>query len=245
MKRLPLLTLIFAILSAVFFLVLIFFRFPFGLYPLISYQDALDHLTPLVLIPLYWLLFKHASSQPASKAAETAFMVLAALWALGHGMHLAANSVNNLSENLAKAGTLDILGTDIYKLTYFYDEYLSHFVWHLGVVGLAALLIYRAWRSPEGMATSWGFAGVGGFIYGVTAFMFFDEGQTAAMIGFPFSLIITLVFLIGGRKKFAQSPILAFFFVAFLVCLILLAGWWLYWGCFTEILTPVSCRITP
>lgn len=245
MKRLPLLTLIFAILFAVFFLLLIFFRFPFGLYPLMSYQDALDHLTPLVLIPIYWLLFKRASSEPASKAAEIAFMVLAASWVLGQGMHLSANSVNNLSEKLAKAGTLDILGTDIYKLTYFYDEYLSHTVWHLGIVGLAALLIYRAWRSPEGMPTSWGFAGAAGFIHGLTLFMVFDEGQTASLLGFPFSVIITLIFIVWGRKKLAHSPILAFFFITFLVALILLAGWWLYWGCFTEILTPVSCRVTP
>lgn len=242
MKRLPLLTLIFAILSVVFFLILIFFRFPFGLYPLMSCQDALDHLTPLVLIPLYWLLFRHASSESPSKAVEVTFMALAALWVLGQGMHLSANSVNNLSEALAKKGTLDILGTDIYKLTYFYDEYLSHTVWHLGVVGLAALLIYRAWRSPEGFATNWWYAGIGGFIHGVTMFMIFDEGQTAAMIGFPFSLIVTLVFLIIGRKKLAYSPLLGFFFVTFLVTLVLLAGWWLYWGCFTEILTPVSCR---
>lgn len=242
MKRLPLLTLIFAVLSAIFFLILIFFRFPFGLYPLMSYQDALDHLTPLVLIPVYWLLFKHASSQGSSKVEEIAFMVLAALWVLGQGMHLSANSVNNLSEKLAAKGTLDILGTDIYKLTYFYDEYLSHTVWHLGVVGLAALIIYRAWRSPADMQTHWGYAGVSGFIYGVTAFMIFDEGQTAALIGFPFSLLVTLVFFIAGRKKLSNSPILAFFFIAFLVALVLLAGWWLYWGCFTEILSPMSCR---
>ena len=54
MKRLSLLTLRFAVLSVVFFLLLIFFRIPFTLYPLMSYQDALDVLTPLVLIPLYW-----------------------------------------------------------------------------------------------------------------------------------------------------------------------------------------------
>ena len=61
MKRLSLLTLVFAILSVVFFLLLIFLRTPFGLYPLMSYQDALDLLTPLILIPIYWLLFRFAA----------------------------------------------------------------------------------------------------------------------------------------------------------------------------------------
>jgi hypothetical protein len=243
MKRLPLFTLLFAVLSAVFFLLLIFLRIPFTLYPLMSYQDALDILTPLVLIPIYWTLFKLASSEEPKLAEEIAFMVLGSLWVLGQGMHLAANSVNNLSEGLAAKQVIDILGTDIYTLTYFFDEYLSHFLWHLGVVGLASLLIYRAWRNPERLTTNWWYAGIAGFIYGLTAFMFFDEGQTAAMIGFPFSLIATLIFLIWGRKKLSQSPLLAFFFIAFLVALILLAGWWLYWGCFTEILTPASCRL--
>ncbi len=229
MKRLPLLTLVFAILSAVFFLLLIFFRIPFGLYPLMSYQDALDILTPLVLIPIYWLMFKNASDEGPSKAAEIAFMVLAALWVLGQGMHLSANSVNNLSEGLAKKGVVDILKTDIYTLTYFYDEHLSHVLWHLGAVGLAAVLIYRAWRAPAATAATWWVAIVGGIIYGFTSFCFFNEGQTVA-IGLPFSAIITLVFLILGRKKLAQSPILAFFFVSYLVTLILLGGWGIYWG---------------
>jgi hypothetical protein len=48
-----LLTLIFAFLSVVFFLLLIFFRTPFTLQSLVRDQDALDLLTPLVLIPIY------------------------------------------------------------------------------------------------------------------------------------------------------------------------------------------------
>lgn len=67
MKRLPLLTLVFAVLSAVFFLLLVFLRFPSPLYPLMSVQDTLDLLTPLILIPLYWLLFQHACSDPPKK----------------------------------------------------------------------------------------------------------------------------------------------------------------------------------
>ncbi len=42
MKHLSLLTLVFSILFAVFFLLLVFFRIPFPPYPLISYQDVFD-----------------------------------------------------------------------------------------------------------------------------------------------------------------------------------------------------------
>ena len=92
MKRLSLLTLVFAVLSFVFFLLLIFFRTPLTLYPLMSYQDALDILTPLVLIPLYWILFKYAAGEGSSLVEEIAFMVLAAFWVAGQGMHLSANT---------------------------------------------------------------------------------------------------------------------------------------------------------
>ena len=50
MKRLSLLTLVFAVLSVVFLILLIFFRTPFAPYPLMSVQDALDILTPLVIL---------------------------------------------------------------------------------------------------------------------------------------------------------------------------------------------------
>ena len=32
---------------------------------------------------------------------------------------------------------IDVTKTDIYRLTYFYDEHLGHYLWHIGVLGLA------------------------------------------------------------------------------------------------------------
>ncbi len=233
MKQLSLLTLVFAVLSTVFFLLLIFFRIPFILYPLMSYQDALDILTPLVLIPIYWLLFRYAVSKESSPVEEIAFMVLAAIWVQGQGLHLSANSINNLAEGLAKKQVIDITSTSIYQLTYFYDEHLSHYMWHIGILGLAALLIYREWRQPAGILTTWWATALAGLIYGFTYFCIFIEGQTV-VLGLPFTIIITLLTLIWGRKKLAQQPILAFFSIACLVALILFAGWELYWGGFPQ-----------
>jgi hypothetical protein len=56
MKRLSFLSLVFAILFAVFFLGPPFLNMQFSLYPLMKIADVFDLLTPLVLIPLYWLL---------------------------------------------------------------------------------------------------------------------------------------------------------------------------------------------
>jgi hypothetical protein len=232
MKRLSIRTLVFAILSLVFFLLLIFFRQPYPAYPLMSVQDILDLLTPLVLIPIYWMLFR-STGREDWKTEEAAFMVLAALWVMGQGIHLAANSINNLAGELAGEQVIDISGTSLDQLIYFLDEILSHYLWHLGVIGLAVLLIYREWLRPADDQTVWWAAISGGLLYGFTCFCIFLEGQTAA-IGFPFSILISVFVLIWGRKKLTHQPILAFFFISFLVTVLLFSGWGLYHGSFPE-----------
>ena len=233
MKRLSLLTLIFAVVSAVFLLLLIVLRSPFALYPLMSYQDAFDVLTPFALMPIYWLLFKAAVKDNPSLAEEIVFMLLAAVWVLGHGMHLSANSIHNLIDALAKRQVIDISNTDIFRLTYFYDEHLSHYLWHIGIVGLAALLIYREWRDPAGIATNWRTVMLAGLIYGFTYFSVFLEGQTMAL-GLPFALLVILLTLARGRHRLGQQPVLAFFFITCVVVVLLLLGWGLYWRGFPQ-----------
>ena len=232
MKNLSLLTLIFAVTFTFFFLLLIFFRIPFPPYPLISYQDALDLLTPLVLIPLYWLLFR-SSGGVANPAEELSFMVLSATWVLGQGMHLAANSIDNLIENMAKNELLDILGSDIYQLTYFLDEHLSHYIWHIGVVGLAVLLIVHEWRRPAGVTTIWWLTALAGIIYGFSSFCIFLEGQTVPL-GIPLVAFIMVTTLIWGRRRLGIQPVLAFLFISSLVALVLFVGWGLYWSGFPQ-----------
>src|SRR4030042_2921815 len=106
MKSISMLTLVFSVLSLVFFILLVFLRTPFPPFPLISYQDVFDILTPLVLIPIYWLLFRYSSSR-SELAGEIIFMILASLWVQGQGMHLAANSINNLISGLADKKIID------------------------------------------------------------------------------------------------------------------------------------------
>ncbi|HET7088578.1 MAG TPA: hypothetical protein VFL17_08010 [Anaerolineae bacterium] len=233
MKRLSILTLVFAILSLVFIVLLVFLRVEFPLYPLLSYQDAFDVLTPLVLIPVYWLLFRYSAKGTSSLAEDIAFMVLAALWVEGQGLHLSANSINNLINSLARNQVIDVKATDIYHLTYFFDEQLGHYLWHVGMLGLAALLIYREWRQPAGLATTWWATLLAGIIYGFSYFSIFLEGQTV-VVGLPFAIIVVGLTLIRGRRRLAQQPVLAFFFVACLVAFLLFAGWGLYWRGFPQ-----------
>jgi hypothetical protein len=233
MKKLSFLTLIFAILSLAFFILLIFFRIPFPLYSHMSYQDAIDILTPVALIPIYWLLFRYSASNRSSLPEEFAFVVLAALWVEGQGMHLSANSISNLTVNPSQKQIIDITGTEVFNLTYFFDEHLGHYLWHIGVLGLAALLIYREWRQPVGTRTAWWAAIPAGILYGFTYFAIFLEGQTLAL-GLPFAFLVVLFTLIWGRHKLARQPVLAFFFVACLLAALFFTGWRLYWGGFPQ-----------
>jgi hypothetical protein len=233
MKRLSLCILALGLLSLFFFILLIFLRIPFPLYPWMSYQDAFDLLTPLVLIPIYWLLFRYAAGQAPGLMENMAFLVLSVFWVEGHGMHLAANSISNLVESLRRNLVIDVMDTDIFRLTHFYDEYLSHYVFHIGVLGLAALLIYREWRHPAGAVTAWWATIPAGIIYGFTLFTITNEGRTVP-IGLPFAFLVTLFGLVWGRKKFGRQPVLAFFFIACALALLLYVGWGLYWGGFPE-----------
>ena len=185
----PRLTLSFAILSLGLQVLLALMRMPFPAYPLLSWQDAIDLLSPLALIPIYWVMYRRGSSR-AGGVSDVLFMGFAALWVLGHGMHLSANSIHNLADAMAKGQGPDLRGTELYRLIYFFDEHLSHRVWYVGVLGLAGVLIRREARTPAGIATAWWAAAPAGVIYGFTCFCLFVEGQTVAL-GLPFAAVVT------------------------------------------------------
>lgn len=233
MKRVSIQTLVFSVLALIFILLITFLSSAFPPYPLASYQDAIDLLTPVVLIPMYWVLFRNASSGHTTRAEEIIFMIFAAFWAAGQGMHLAANSINNLIGALAEGQVIDVTATDIHTLTYFYDEHLSHYLWHIGFVGLSAVLVYREWRKPAGETTAWWAVTLAGVIHGFTNFCIFLEGQTVPL-GLPFSALFVLFALIAQRKQFTRKPLLAFFFITYLLAFLMLVGWGLYHGGFPQ-----------
>ena len=88
-----------------------------------------------------------------------------------------------------------MIGSDVYNLTYFYDEVLGHYVWHFGVIGLSSLLIYRQWKNPfpQGKSVT-GNNIIAGIIYGFTFFAMVVEGQTTLM-GVPFTVLAIILLL--------------------------------------------------
>lgn len=221
MKRLPLLILAFSITFAAFLIAPAFLGRQLGAYPLMTTGDLLDVFTPLVLIPLYWLLFRATTDKAPGTWATIAFGILAALWVEGQGMHLSANSVGHLLKGLT--------GTPAYSLTNFYDEVLGHYLWHIGVVGISALLMLRQRGSiPSQQTTPW-LPGVAGFIYGFTFFIIVIEGATTSL-GVPFAALAALFGLVRGRRWLRQQPLLLFFVIAYLTATLFFVGWAIRWG---------------
>jgi hypothetical protein len=222
MSRLSRRVLLFALVCAVFFVAPALFSEQFSLYPLMKTGDVFDILTPMVFIPFYWLLYQLGQDRTPGLGGSVVFLVLAAVWVEGHGMHLAANSIGHLLKEMK--------GSDAYRLTHFYDEILSHYLLHLGIVGLSALLILRQWRNPftGEKAPLWS-ESVAGIIHGFTYFVIVIEARTV-VLGVPFAILVTLFGLAWGRGKFRQQPLLAFYFVAYVVATIFFVGWAIYWG---------------
>jgi len=222
MKRLSIVALVFSIAFLVFFLGPPFLSMEFGPYPLMRVGDVFDLLTPLVLIPLYLCLYRLGEGRPVSLKGGIFFVAFAALWVLGQGMHLAANSIGHLLENMR--------GIDALTLTGFYDEVLSHYLWHFGIFALSALVIYRHWRAPVAPDRSMPWAPViaAGVIYGFAYFAAVIEGATTPA-GVPFAGIAAVFLLVWGRKSLAREPVLAFFLVAYVLAAVLFLGWGIYW----------------
>ena len=211
--------LVFAFAFAVFIILPAFLSQPFPGYPLMHVADTFDLLTPFVLITAYWLLFVDAAGSP-DRRWTVAFLLLATLWVSGQAMHLAANSINNL---------LGEGSGDVHTLVHFYDEVLSHYLWHAGILGLSALLVAAETSGGPAPARGW-MIGVAAILYGLTYFLAVNEGGTVPL-GLPGAAAMVVWLLARGRSG---RPLASFFFAAYALALVLLLGWGLYWKGFPE-----------
>lgn len=226
MKQFSRLILLFSVAFALFFVGPALLNKHFAFFPLMRTGEVLDLLTPVVLLPLYWLLYQRASVKSVTLRGSIVFLILTAFWVEGQGMHLSANSIGHL--------LITMKDSEVYRLTYFYDEQLSHYLWHFGVVGLSALLIFRQWQYPFVKERSglW-LESLAGIIYGFTFFLLIIEGGTT-LVGVPFAVLVTVFGLGWGRNRLRQQPLLTFFCVSYLLATMLFASWAIYWGGFPQ-----------
>lgn len=222
MKRISRLIFVFALLFSFLILAPAFLDNQFSPFPLIKTGDVVDLFSALILLPLYWLLFQIKPGQLPEQVEMVIFMVLAGTWASGQGMHLSANSIGHLLQEMQDS--------DVYVLTYFFDEDLSHMIWHVGIIGLSALIIYRQWKDPfdEGSQIQPPII-IAGIIYGLTYALAILEGGTG-VLGVPFAILATAAILILSRGLLNKEPLNLFFLVAYFLASIIFIAWSIYWS---------------
>jgi hypothetical protein len=225
------LLLAYSLAFAAFLLVPPFLGFGRGLHADTTVADVFDLLTPLVLIPLSWAVFSRASPERPTATATTLFLVTAALWVLGHGIHLAANSISNLVDNAAATTP-----PTVRDLAHFYDEVLGHYLWHAGILGFGALVIRRAWEAtftatPVNAALP--VVLLSAASYGFTLFLIVVEGGTVPL-SLPASALLAAAGLWRWRAAHSLHPVIAMFVAAHALAVVLLLAWAIWQGGFPQ-----------
>jgi hypothetical protein len=216
-SRSGVLALAFAVAFLVLFLAPPFLPYRFDLYPLINWADVVDLVTPLVLVPLYWLLLSDVPA-PLARGWMIAFLILAAAWVDAHGIHLTANAIGHLIKQPGQ----------VQQLTEFSDERFGHYYWHAAVLGLSALILVRQALTPASVGRPTGAALAAAALYGFALFLIGDEGGTAPLM-VPFAAIVTVAAW-PLRKRLLSSPVAVMFVLGSTLALILFAIWFVYWG---------------
>lgn len=215
----PAVAVAFAVAFIVLFLAPPFLPYRFPFYDLINWADVVDLATPLVLVPLYWWLLVAVGGRPGA-VWVVVFLVLAAAWVDGHGIHLAANAIGHLLKNQPGPAR---------DLTEFWDERFGHYLWHSAALGLSGLVLVRASRVQADDAGRPMWAGVvAGAIYGFALFLIADEGGTA-----PLVIAFAAAFVVAAwplRRRVMASPVLTMFAGGYALTIVLFAIWFVYWG---------------
>jgi hypothetical protein len=209
----------------------VFFKTPLGRTG-VTVGDWIDALGTFVVIALYaWITSGLAARE---RPPYPAFAHAAAVaYAMGRGIHLAANSIHDMIDRTG--------GADPWGLVYFWDERVSHYLVDAArivfAVGLAAL---ERPSGPAGGAVVSSSAGggraavvVGALAFGFTYFASAVEGQTVPL-ALPYSIAFAVWGVGSAARGRALGPTRVFFTVAALVSLLLFAIWGIWQRGFPE-----------
>lgn len=216
-RRVGLLCLVFGAAYALFIVAPPFLVYRFAPYPLLFVGDVVDLATPIVLVPLSWLLYRAASPTQPSTLGIVAFLIFAAVWAQGQGMHLGANAINHLVET--ETGDLATLVDDL-------DEGLSHYLWHAALLLISALTIARGIRGSSYRlpGRQWVALVVGAVLFGATFFAMVVEGGTWPLTLPVAALLAGMGALWPGGMR-SSTPAVTFFVLAYSLAIALTFAW--------------------
>jgi hypothetical protein len=220
--RLPAALLAYSVALAILLLVPGFLKASVGPPAGFTLQEAVDLLTPLIVIPLAWLVFYLAGG--LGRSGLIAFLVVAALWVEGQGIHLAANAIGDAFPTPAaqQAFYLTVPG----DLDLWLDETLSHWMWHVAWVALSVLWLAAATAHGPVLSrdrTSLA-AAAAGLVTGVTFFIVTVEGTTTGL-GIPATIVLLAWSVLLAVRGLARQPMVTYFLVSTVLTLVGYAGW--------------------
>ncbi|HZE18797.1 MAG TPA: hypothetical protein VE402_01635 [Candidatus Angelobacter sp.] len=202
------------IASAALDLTAVYWKTP-AIRPGVTCGDLVDVLTPVLLVLLYALVLRQLPAVPASdRRPRLLFMIGCMALLIGHGIHVAANSIHDAID---RAGLADPGG-----LVNWWDEHVSHYAVH-GAKALlcVALTAMGAGKNPSVERRPLLFW-IGALAYGFIVFTEGVEGQTVPLV-LPF-VVLYLAWSLGRGRPLA--PVRLFYTLAALVSILLFA----YWG---------------
>ena len=220
-ERLPLALLAYAVALALFLLVPPLLKTSVGPPKWFTLQEAVDLFTPLVVLPLAWVVLDRAGD--LGRHGIVAFVLIAIVWVEGHGIHLAANAIGDAFEVPARKL---FYATPAGDLDNWLDEVLSHWLWHIAYVALAVLMLWhgRGAAPIVGRAAS-ATTALAGFVYGATFFIVTVQGGTAELLGIPASILFLAWSVAEIRRGPQGRAIVTFFLVSSVVTLVGYAAW--------------------
>lgn len=169
--------------------------------------DWVDLLTPYALLGCAAMVLVRA---PAGRGPWALFGVGAVTFTLGHGLHLAANSVSNVSDAVvAKA-----------PIVHLWDEVVSHWIWYTGLVVVMASL---AWALRDRSFRVGVLGVVLAFLVALTLTNTYVEGGTPWL-----GILVLVAAVVGGLAARPASVSLVLLLVGG-IGLVLLVGWGVYW----------------
>jgi hypothetical protein len=189
--------------------------------------DLIQLLGTFPLLALYaWIALDLHGRHPAGARIASALFIAGVAYAIGFGVHVAANSIHDMLDHTG-------LG-DPWGLAYFWDEHLGHYMVDASRVAFAVSL--TAWESnAEG--TAWDGTGraplvLGAVAYGFIYFATGVEGQTV-----PLALPFSLAYAVGSlarRQPGGAGAVRAFYTIAAVSSILLFIVWGVWHRGFPE-----------
>lgn len=187
--------------------------------------DMIQLLGTLPLLALYASIALDLHARHPSPRLAFLLFVAGVTFALGSGIHVAANSIHDMLDH-TKLG-------DPWGLAYFWDEHLGHYMVDASraafAVGLTALESKSPAASEDG--APWRLP-LGALAYGFIYFATGVEGQTV-----PLALPVSIGFAIGSLARggpWTARPVRTFYAVAAIVSIVLFLIWGVWHRGFPE-----------